>query len=513
MTAVNSAPLSPVAPPPLAASKMDLRDFPDRLSPMVVKELRQGLRSPMFVWAFIIVHLVLVMVVLAGLDNTSRGETTMFFWWSFILPVVLLMPMRGINSLTDEIRMKTMDTLLLTRLSALRICLGKWIAIVAQLWLVGLTVLPYLIMRYFSGGLDLWNEVKWLFHFLVMGTCFAAATVGFSWQKHFLFRGITTLGIGIALGIFCAFITSELIAREGFDAASFKRVEGMVTFFFYLLASYLSFYFLDYAAAQIAPLAENRSTLRRILTLLLMALLCALAYWKEELSVVSLMALTILLALAGGDAATERTKQVSIIVQPFVKRGFLGRLVGRVLYPGWHSGFLFLHLLAGLTILGYVCRAHHYGYSYSLIDRSFALFCLVVYGQVALGLVIQRRFFARAKSPLAVFIIIEGAIFLLHMLVLLLANVGNVDGMHFLMIWSPYDVYLLGGAYDYPRTRSHLDSGWLTYTAVLGGFYATIMFYFCFKEFRITRHVEAQCEADLAEEAEAEAKAKALIAA
>jgi hypothetical protein len=356
-------------------------------------------------------------------------------------------------------------------------------------------------MRYFSGGLDLWNEVKWLFHFLILGTCFAAATVGFSWQKHFLFRGITTLGIGFLLTALCAFITSELIAREGFDAADFKRTEGSITMFFYLMASYLSFYFLDYAAAQIAPLAENRSTARRIITLLLMAVLCGLAYWKEDLSVVCLMALMAILALAGGDAATERSKQVSIIVQPFVRRGLLGKLAGRVLYPGWHSGFAYFHLLVGLTILGAFCYAHHRGSH--LLDRSFVLFCLVAYGQVALGLVIQRRFFSQAKSPLAVFIIIEGAIFLLHMLLLLLANVGKVDGIHVLMVWSPYNAYILGGAYEFRSGRDYLDSGWMTWTAALGGIYACIMCYLCAKEFRITRAVEAQCAADLAEEAEA----------
>ena len=501
MTAADSSPLTPLAPLPAVASKMDLRDFSDRLSPMVVKELRQGLRSPMFVWAFMIVHLILVMVVLAGLDNTSRQGMTMFFWWAFIIPVVLLMPMRGINALTDEVRMKTMDTLLLTRLSSWRICLGKWVAIVAQIWLTGLTVLPYLIMRYFSGGLDLWNEVKWLFHFLMMGSCFAAATVGFSWQKQFLFRGLITLALAIALGSFCGFITSELISREGFDAASFRKNEGSVTLFFYLVTCYLGYYFLDYAAAQIAPLAENRSTTRRVVTLVIMIFLLGLIYWDHGFAMISVVIQTMLLALAGADAATEPSKQVSIIVQPFVKRGFLGKLAGRVLYPGWHSGYIFLHLLAALTIWGIYAR-----HNSSWHDSGFILFCLVVYGQVSLGLLIQRRFVPRAKSPLAVLIIIEGAIFLLHLLVLLLAEVGNLDKLHGIMIWSPYTVYMFRSSFF---SAAHVDSTWMTWTAILGGIYALGMWVMAWREFQITRQVEAQSEADLAEENEAKGQTTA----
>ncbi len=497
MTAADPAPLTPLPPLTGVASKMDLRDFPDRLSPMVVKELRQGLRSPLFVWAFIIVHLILVMVVLAGLDEGSKQEMTMFFWWSFIIPVVLLMPARGINALTDEVRMKTMETLLLTRLSAWRICVGKWIAIIAQIWLIGVTVLPYLIMRYFSGGLDLWNEVKWLFHFLVIASCFTAATVGFSWQKHFLFRGIITLGIGFAIGGLCAFITEELIARDRYTATSFRLHEGSITLFFYVMTGYLAYYFLDYAAAQIAPLAENRSTTRRVVTLVLAVLLAALCYWKEDFAPVCLMAQIVLLSLAGGDAATERTKQVSIIVQPFVKRGFLGKLAGRFLYPGWHSGYLFYHLLVACTVATAVGMMLHFGRRYS-VEREFVLFCLVAYGQVALCLTIQRRFFPRVKSPLAVFIIIGGAIGLLHLLVLLLSEVGNIKGIHAVMLWSPIDAYFFR---SYSYYGSQVSSEWMTWSAILAGIYSLMMSLMVGREFRVTRQVEAQAQADLEEEA------------
>ena len=48
------------------------------------------------------------------------------------LPLLLLMPARGLGAVSEEARANTFDLVQLTRMTAFRIALGKWIALVAQ---------------------------------------------------------------------------------------------------------------------------------------------------------------------------------------------------------------------------------------------------------------------------------------------------------------------------------------------------------------------------------------------
>lgn len=498
---ISPTPFPHVAAATAAASKLDLRDFSDRLSPMVVKELRQGLRSPLFVWVLILVHLVLGLVVLSGLNESDPRDISKLFWWMFVIPVVLLLPARGINALTDEVRLRTMDTLLLTRLSAWRICVGKWVSIIAQIWLIGITVLPYLVMRYFTGGLDIWLEVKWLVHFLVLASCLAAATVGISWQKYFFVRGLVVLGCAILLAGFCTFVIDVIITRPN-SYMSFSE-EGSFTALAYAAVLFVSYYCLDFAAAQIAPLAENRSTLRRSVTLVistgLLVAVCLLT--RSDPQLYCLFVQFWIMVLAGLDAATERTQQITVIVAPFVRKGWVGRMAGRLLYPGWHSGFYFLWVLVVEFAVGvwrfYEKTIHPSG----LFDPSDEVYLVTVmfvafFGQVILGLLIQRRFYPRAKAPLFVFLLIELALGFLHLLVGMLASVGEVPGLHYAMIWAPLETFvsLINLSHDEQFAQATV---FLAIAIGLLVIHSLAMWILVRREFKFTRELETQAAADL----------------
>ena len=51
-----------------------MQDFPARFSPMLVKELRQGMRTNLFSVAFILLQTVMVLSLLAGLAGPGSAH-------------------------------------------------------------------------------------------------------------------------------------------------------------------------------------------------------------------------------------------------------------------------------------------------------------------------------------------------------------------------------------------------------------------------------------------------------
>ena len=106
-------------------------DFSDRLSPMLVKELRQGLRTNLFTAAFILLQVFMVLSLMIGAAFSGGGEDTSggFFWMFITVTLLGVMPVRGFSALHKENQINTMDLIQLTRLSAWRITWGKWLAL------------------------------------------------------------------------------------------------------------------------------------------------------------------------------------------------------------------------------------------------------------------------------------------------------------------------------------------------------------------------------------------------
>ena len=138
-TQVSTAPGPEV--PARGAPAALIADFSDRLSPILVKELRQGLRQPTFVIAFLCLQVLLCIVVLAsvvsapvGSQDSLRAGTTVsgFFFVLLGIAILVVQPLRGLGALASEIKADTLDLLLLTRLNSWRITFGKWLALVSQ---------------------------------------------------------------------------------------------------------------------------------------------------------------------------------------------------------------------------------------------------------------------------------------------------------------------------------------------------------------------------------------------
>ena len=129
-------------------------DFPAWLSPMVVKELRQGVQSGAFAWTFIGLQAAMFLFLswgMTAIDPEVRGpgrEFFQFFFWLIVaVGVLFVLPLRGLGSISGERAGNNLDLVRLTRLSATKIVFGKWLAIVAQGALLVAAVLPYLVLR------------------------------------------------------------------------------------------------------------------------------------------------------------------------------------------------------------------------------------------------------------------------------------------------------------------------------------------------------------------------------
>jgi hypothetical protein len=326
-----------------------LRDFPDRLSPMLVKELRQGLKSHVFTWGLIAMQLSLIVMTLISLETGNDNDTNAFFWWSVAGTVCVLLPLRCANALRDESSANTLDTLLLTHLSAWRITLGKWLATCALQALVAMTALPYLILRYFAGGIDLVMEAAWLGVYLIFGMLVSAVMLGLSWLPHFLARAVFMLGVLAGAAGFCGGTIDEISRANNYGLDEmYRELRWYGTLYGMMLTAWVAFFFLDLGAAQLAPISENRATRRRLAALAVLGIggaCCFGNFPDRDTATFMAMFLGMGLVLPAIQALCERPANFAPVLQPFVKRGLPGRLAGRLLYPGWHTGLWFALLL------------------------------------------------------------------------------------------------------------------------------------------------------------------------
>jgi hypothetical protein len=144
-------------------------DFADWINPVTVKELRQGMRTHVFTGVMLAVHGMLVAVATAiaflwnPMDTEASAKLTMVFtggfWTCASLLLLVAQPLRAINALGGEVTAGTFELILLSRQTPRRITFGKWLAIFLQSLILGFSLIPYALLRYFLGGVELSVEL------------------------------------------------------------------------------------------------------------------------------------------------------------------------------------------------------------------------------------------------------------------------------------------------------------------------------------------------------------------
>lgn len=344
MSEATEEPAAPEIHPVIAK----LTDFSDRVSPMIVKELRQSMRTRTFTGTFLILQSILGFGMLIALlmegGNIGQLISTMVFTL-FAVVAIILQPLRGVTAVASEFKDDTLELMTLTRLSSLRIVFGKWASIVGQTALMLSATVPYLVMRYFFGGMQLFAELSFLFAIFFLSACLTGVTVGLSCSRAILVRALVPLILIPAGFAMIAGVLNEGI-EDFVDLFNFQRTEVNIALLtMSVVASYIGYYFLDMGVSRIAVPAENHAVRKRLVSLILLAVVLALLWVNPPSSVISVFVVLIFAVAIGVDVCSELAVSVPSVVVPFVKRGLLGKIFGRFFYPGWHSGFYLLTLL------------------------------------------------------------------------------------------------------------------------------------------------------------------------
>jgi hypothetical protein len=401
---------------------MRLKISSDWLNPMLMRDLRQGLRARGFTVGFLLLQCAMALFVASGLFSADRANLgdllSALFWAGMVFFFFVGLPLAAANSLTLEFRDNRLDLLKLTQMRARGLMWGKWFSLSAQGALVAISLLPYMILNYFVGSYDLVSDLGALVITLGASAVMVAAGLAISSVNLVVVRALVIIasifailyvlggGIGMIFMMMSMRGGGRMGGGMGGGPAMFSGNFDFPAAFLLLLCVGLPalFLFLEFGASRLAPSAENHDTPQRFVVLVLMVLGAAMMgagswsssamYWKTLLQVffVFMLIQTIwVLALA---AATDPSPYPGAY-RLFVRRGLLGRLVGRLfLYQGWPSAVFFILLVSGVLACFSVWVDFSSGNSSAPDDRM-AFYLLLtpalMFPQVVGSLLFKRR--------------------------------------------------------------------------------------------------------------------------
>jgi len=147
-------------------------DLPERFGPMTVKELRQSLRRTSFVYPFVCIHIFATVAIYAefqlsgGMSSGGKAAVLLWnpdhigpFWWVAMGVCGVLMPLAGFFLMPQEIEEGNHELLLLTDLTRWQVVLGKFLMLWGLSMLTFVSLLPYVVIRYFIGGIEWFAEM------------------------------------------------------------------------------------------------------------------------------------------------------------------------------------------------------------------------------------------------------------------------------------------------------------------------------------------------------------------
>jgi ABC-type transport system involved in multi-copper enzyme maturation permease subunit len=475
----------------MSATSERVDDFPDRFSPMLVKELRQGLRGKTFVAVFLVLQGLLGLILLtAGAASYSQRAGTFVSQVVFVffsLAVLVIQPLRGVGALSSEIKCNTIDLMVLTRLSALRIVLGKWVAIISQSALLTATIFPYLILRYYLGGMNLFAELVMVLMIFFLSAGLTALTVGISACRSILIRGLLPV-MGAPFLTFCIFgISFNNGLSSLIETCSFSNsTHNFELLGFLILTSYLGWSSLSLGAALIAPMAENHSTLRRLIAL---GLIACTPFLSEEMNApYSFIPFFwfLIAAPAIATALSEEENPVPTVYRPFVRKGLFGKLAGRLLYPGWPAGvnFTVIVTLIGIAGLSFIPSIN------SDELREVRIWMLALIGSLLLPATIIALAGQKAKDRIAIFILLWISWLGLALVINSLGSDMQSGFLQWTFVWDPIILIpMMEMSHSYRKVSFQHDD-LLAAGLIVDGLYLLVLYLKSIPAFRRIRELE-----------------------
>ncbi len=206
---------------------------------MVTKELRQGLRRGLFLFPFIGIQVLAVaaMSVEFQMDIDDIEKSTpfagplnflMFFpgemysgpFWVVVGAICLvLMPLGGLMLMGQELDEGNHELLLMTPLSRWKVVRGKFLSLWGICLLTFSSLLPYAIVRYFIGGIDVVRNISLAMTVILGSAMICAGAIGASSFKGIMARiAVLSLFLGsmaASVGV-CLFGAGAATDKAGF---------------------------------------------------------------------------------------------------------------------------------------------------------------------------------------------------------------------------------------------------------------------------------------------------------
>lgn len=363
------------------------REASDFLSPILVKEVRQGVRGNAFTGALLLLQSLLALSMLLALALSGAGAAdelaTALFWGSVTIPALVILPLSGLRALSSEREAGTLEPILLTRLSPVRIVAGKWAALAAQVALLFSSVLPFVLLRYFLGGVDLDAELWLLLELLASSTLFSALTVALSASRlSNLFRLLVAAGVALPVYSIGRTVVANAAVVSGGLAVPLFRV-GLLWLLTLLIL-------LALGATALAAESESGSAGVRLLALA--AALVGIWTTRDGAVPGELRALlglwcavVMLMALVAG--LVEDRHRHPILDAPFFGHGRARLAAGLLLARGWPAGAFYAAFAAAA-----VCAS-----AWSLDPRAAALWSVAGLAALLQPLALTQAFAPRTR--------------------------------------------------------------------------------------------------------------------
>ncbi len=178
----------------------------DRLSPIVVKEVRQLARGREFLYSFNAALLVGLTVAFFGAADALTGSGTSGRWTFGALTAVLVLlglfvvPLSAFNALRNERQEQTLELITLTALSPRRVVMGKLMAQSVRLATLFAALAPFVAMSFLLGGIDFATILVWMLAIFMWSLCASAAGLFLSsLVRSRAASGFTLAGVGIVM--------------------------------------------------------------------------------------------------------------------------------------------------------------------------------------------------------------------------------------------------------------------------------------------------------------------------
>lgn len=325
----------------------ELRDFPDWLSPALVKDLRRGLKLKGFSFTFLALIIALTFLLSATILSGSGSATVMgFVWLPVALALLVVQPTRGLSAIPEERNLQTLPLIQLTRLNAFRILFGKWSALAFQTALLTVALIPYMVLGHFLGGFEFTQNVLILLLFTGFSLILTAITVALSVIKLAIVR--TLMGLAV-IGPFLITLLSGGISsmfRGSFGIFDASALAGILLVTI-ILGAFMVFYLISSGASQIAIAgAENHSTRRRLIALgfiVFGGILCVFADNLESAIGVAdidpfiFIPYILVVTVVVIDCVIDPAGSSLRIAKQFKRKG----IATTFLAPGWPAGWFF----------------------------------------------------------------------------------------------------------------------------------------------------------------------------